>query len=144
MKKATDRSAGEEDVLARETFRSYRKLWWYSVSLTALVSILPLVLMTGLNHRLYWQTLKAEMAHPISNLTSNARMAIEDFIEKHLSALTFLANDRSCDDLGDAQRLGATFATIKASFHGFVDLGVLDAQGKQARYVGPYDLAGND
>ncbi|MBI4859127.1 MAG: ATP-binding protein [Candidatus Riflebacteria bacterium] len=134
----------DERTMARETSQSYRQLLTYSVLLTALVSVVPLVLMTGANHRQYWQTMKSEMRQPIARLTSNARMSIEDFIEKHLAALTYLANDRSHDELCDQLRLATTLANLKESFHGFVDIGILDEQGRQSYYAGPYDVKNKD
>jgi hypothetical protein len=70
----------EEGSSAKGLFR-YRRLWKYSVSLTALVSLAPLVIMTVVNYYLDQKVLRVEMIHPISQHTSNTKRSLEFFIE---------------------------------------------------------------
>jgi two-component system NtrC family sensor kinase len=130
---------GSEKGLSR-----YRRLWKYTVSLTAIVSLAPLVIMTVVNYYLDQKVHKAEMIHPISQHTSNTQRSLEFFIEERLSALNYIIHDKSFEDLVDQKRLNTIFGNMKNSFGGFVDLGLIDAKGYQRSYVGPYELKGKD
>lgn len=122
----------------------YRRLWKYLVSLTALVSLAPLIIMTVVNYYQYQKVLRVEMIHPISQLTSNTKRSLESFIEERLSALNLIIHDKSFEDLADQKRLITVFGNMKNSFGGFVDLGLIDAEGYQRSYVGPYELKGKN
>ncbi|MBN1591213.1 MAG: hypothetical protein JW888_17000 [Pirellulales bacterium] len=130
---------------ARGAFRSrYRQLWLYSVCFTAFVSLTPLVIMTFVNFYQYQKTLDEEMRSQISRLTSISRRFMDDFLEEQRAALTYVVKHESYDDLCDQQKLGRIFRDMKESFGGFVDLGIIDSEGNQRSYVGPYDLAGKN
>jgi two-component system NtrC family sensor kinase len=133
----------EEGSSGKGLFR-YRRLLKYSVSLTALVSLAPLVIMTVVNYYLDQKVHKVEMIHPISQHTSNTQRSLEFFIEERLSALNFIIHDKSFEDLVDQKKLNTIFGNMKNSFGGFVDLGIIDAEGYQRSYVGPYELKGKD
>jgi signal transduction histidine kinase len=133
----------EEGDSKKRLFR-YRRLWKYSVSLTALVSLAPLIIMTVVNYYQYQKVLSAEMIHPISQLASNTKRSLESFIEERLSALNLIIHDKSFEDLADQEKLIAVFGNMKNSFGGFVDLGLIDGQGYQRTYVGPYELKGKN
>jgi two-component system NtrC family sensor kinase len=133
----------EEGSSDKGLFR-YRRLWKYSVSLTALVSLAPLVIMTVVNYYLDRKVHKAEMIHPVSQHTSNTQRSLEFFIEERLSALNYIIHDKSFEDLVDQKRLITIFGNMKNSFGGFVDLGLIDEKGYQRSYVGPYELKGKD
>ncbi|HEX03978.1 MAG TPA: hypothetical protein ENH10_02330, partial [Bacteroidetes bacterium] len=49
-----------------EDLRRYRKLWWYTVTLTVFVAYLPLFVMTGVNYYMYRKNVVAEMQYDIS------------------------------------------------------------------------------
>ena len=134
--------AGEGDS-EKDLFR-YRRLWKYSVSLTALVSLAPLVIMTVVNYYLDQKMHRVEMIHPISQHTSNTKRSLEFFIEERLSALNFIIHDKPFEDLVDQKRLYTVLRNMRNSFGGFVDLGIIDAEGYQRSYVGPYELKGKD
>ena len=122
----------------------YRRLWLYSVFFTAFVSITPLVVMMNVNLHQYKTTLAAEMIHPISRLTSNSRRFMSGFLEERRAALTFVANREKYEDLCDPEHLSRMFLHMKTAFGGFIDLGVIDADGEQISYTGPYELEGKD
>lgn len=122
----------------------YRRLWLYSVAVTAFVSLTPLVIMTLINYYQYKKALEAEMVYPISRLVSNARRSIGDFLEERRAGLTFVARSESYEDLCNEEHLNSVFLNMKQSFGGFVDLRVIDSDGVQRAYVGRYELEGGD
>src|SRR4030042_2128206 len=118
----------------KDLFR-YRRLWKYSVSLTALVSLAPLIIMTVVNYYLDQKMHRVEMIHPISQHPSNTNRSLEFFIEERLSALNLIIHDNPFEDLVDQERLYTVLRNMRNSFGGFVDLGIIDAEGYQRSYV---------
>jgi two-component system NtrC family sensor kinase len=137
-------ASGNRDKTGAEFYSRYRRLWLYSVLFTALVSLTPLAIMTAVNFSQYKKTLAQEANHLISRITSNSRRFIDDFLEERRATLSYVANREPYDDLCDPEKLRRVFLEMNRSFGGFVDLGVIDADGNQRSYVGPYDLQGKD
>jgi signal transduction histidine kinase len=134
-----------DSVGGRERLPSrYRRLWLISVFFTAFVSLTPLVIMTSVNVYQYRKALRAEIIHPIARLASNSRRFIEDFLHERRAALTYVANTQTYEDLCDSKKLQEIFLHLKKSFGGFIDLGVIDADGNQCSYVGRYELEGKN
>jgi len=120
----------------------YRRIWRFAVTLTLLVSLAPLLVMTAANHLLYRKSAKAEIQYEISrNITSISR-SLEFIVEERTSALELLISENSQQTLASAERLARSLKNLKQSFGSFVDLELIDAQGDQQVYVGPYDLQG--
>ena len=122
----------------------YRRLWLRVVFLTSFVSITPLIIMTVINYYQYKRVFEEEMIYPISRLTSNAQHSLSSFIAERRSVLDMIIRDKSYSDLTDQEKLTGLFRNLKESFGGFVDLGIIDADGIQRTYVGPYQLKGKN
>jgi signal transduction histidine kinase len=137
-------ASSKKDNTEREFHSRYRRLWLYSVSFTAFVSLTPLVIMTFVNYYQYKKTLGAEMRHPIFQLASNSRRFMNDFLEERKAALSYVANREPYEDLCDSEKLNYIFLDMKKSFGGFVDLGVIDSDGNQRSYAGRYQLEGKN
>lgn len=132
------RSVDEEAELPR-----YRKIWWYAAGLTLIVSLTPLVIMTELNHYMYRGALESETRFGIARALSNVSRSLEFVVEERLSALELLIQEKSPDELNSDEKLAVLLANLERSFGGFVDLGVIDRDGVQTHYAGPYDLQGD-
>jgi len=122
----------------------YRRLWKYTVISTALVAIAPLVILTVVNYRQYLKALSEEARHPISQIVSNTRRSLGDFLEERRSALWFVINMYSGAYLSDRGNLTNILTNMKSAFGGFIDLGLIDENGHQLAYAGPYALKGYD
>jgi two-component system NtrC family sensor kinase len=83
---------------------------------------------------------KQQMAWDIEN----AKNSIEYFIDVKIAALRFLASNNQYEDLSDQQVLARIFADFKREFGVVVDLGLIDKNGIQQSYTGPYNLQGKD
>jgi two-component system NtrC family sensor kinase len=134
----------EESGDGTEASLPYRRLWKTSVILTALVSLVPLIFMTVINIFQYQRALTAEMEHPTTLLLSNNKRSLEFFIAERLSALRLVVRTHTADQLCDQQNLERVFRNVNDSFSGFVDLGLITADGTQCSYVGPYRLQGKN
>ena len=124
----------------------YRRMWRLVVICTIAVSLAPLILMTAVNFYQYDRASRSEARQAIRRLTSNNARSLEFFIEERLSALTYIIHDKSFDELSVDEELGRILKHMKKSmsFGALVDLGLIDAEGKQLSYVGPYQLRGKN
>ncbi|EPR34751.1 integral membrane sensor signal transduction histidine kinase [Alkalidesulfovibrio alkalitolerans DSM 16529] len=123
---------------------NYRKLWRFAVLLTLGVSLLPLLAVAVIDYTITETAAEQETVLRTSRLVSNTRRIIDAFFDERLHALMFIAADNTMPDLAYESRLWDVLLHLQGSFGGFVDIGVIDANGLQLNYVGPYNLLGRD
>jgi two-component system NtrC family sensor kinase len=133
-----------EEAEPEEGWGRYRRLWRRVAFLTAFVSLMPLIIMTFINYYQYKRVFEEEMIYPISRLTSNTRRSLSSFIDERRSVLDMIIRDKAYEDLKNQEKLTVLFRNLKESFGGFIDMGVIDADGIQQSYVGPYELMGKN
>jgi len=134
----------DQDSLFREGRFRYRRLRRYSILLTAIVAITPLIIMSIINSHQYQKTLKSDLIYPISRQTSNAKRSLEAFIQERRAALDLIIKEKSYEELYDHDKLANTLRHLKESIDGFIDLSLIDSRGNQVAYVGPYKLEGKN
>lgn len=122
----------------------YRILRRNIVVLMILVTIIPLTFMAVINHYQYKESLKNEIINPLLVLSNKTKHSFELFLKERLSKVKFIASVYSYKDLSDEKNLSHIFRILKKEFGGFVDLGLIDSNGVQITYAGPYDLLGKD
>ncbi|RJP17510.1 MAG: sensor histidine kinase [Candidatus Abyssobacteria bacterium SURF_5] len=120
----------------------YARLWRFTVLITAGVSVTPLIIITIYDYYQYREAFRQEMMYPILRLTSTMKHSMEFFLEERRSALAYIIEDKSFDELADQEILARILRNMKNTFGGFVDVGLIDSTGKQRTYVGPYELQG--
>ena len=123
---------------------NYRRIWKIVMLCTAGASTLPLLLLTVMNLTQYQQTMHAESIAPVSRLISNTKRSVHGFLGERAAALTFLVHNNEYEDLVRQEHLARIFRGLTLSFGGFIDLGVIDHEGVQRSYVGPYNLKGKN
>jgi two-component system NtrC family sensor kinase len=123
---------------------NYRRLLVYSILSVMVVSVVPLSIMTWINYTQYEQVFRAEQLRPIGRLASNTKRSLEFFLSERLSALSLIVREKSLGDLRDSSKLQFLLNNMKRSFGGFVDLGLIDKNGIQLSYAGPYELQGKN
>ncbi len=134
----------EHDEDTGQDLRRYRRIWRFSVTLTLIVSLTPLLILTAVNFLLFKRNVRAEIEYEITRNLMNISRSIEFIIEERTSALELLVHENSQDELSNTQRLDSVFGNLKQSFGHFVDLGLIDAGGNQEYYTGPYNLSGTN
>ena len=65
-------------------------------------------------------------------------------MEERLDALRFIVNEIPYDSLVNSTRLAEIFTNLKLGFGGLTDLSIIDADGNQVSYAGPFDLEGKN
>jgi signal transduction histidine kinase len=123
---------------------NYPRLWQVAILLMASVAVVPLICVTVFDYRVTQHALKSEILLRTSRLASNTKRSIAFFLEARKSALDFIVHDNDAASLQDSERLQQILEDLDEGFGGFVDLGIIDARGRQTTYVGPYRLEGKD
>ncbi len=116
----------------------YRGLWRLSVVVTSLVAILPLVIMTAVNFLHDREANRTESLLAVSRILTSTTRSLEFVLEERRNALSLILSESTYEKLAD--ELGPTLEHLQAAFGGFVDLGLIQSNGNQTTYVGPYDL----
>jgi signal transduction histidine kinase len=127
-----------------DTFHRYGALRRNVVLAASLVAVIPLLIMTVLSAVQYEKVYRAEAFGPIGRRTASVAQNLEFFLEERGAALRFVVGSNAFADLQDHARLQEVFHSLSQAFGGFVDLGLIDADGNQTSYVGPYDLLGRN
>jgi len=122
----------------------YRKLKRLSILVTSLVALIPLFIMTFLNYYQDQEAYHAETRYAISRLLSNTQKTLEYAIKERRSALSLIIHERTYEELKSQEGLKTALSNLKESFGGFVDIGLIESNGIQSYYLGPYDLRGKN
>ena len=120
----------------------YRRMLLGAVLSVSAVSVLPLLIMAGINYHQYEEAFHAELTRPMLRFATAGKQSLESFLSERLSALAMIARETPFEDLQDQRKLDSLLANVKFAFGGIVDLGVIDENGLQVAYAGPYDLRG--
>nr|WP_249115143.1 PAS domain-containing sensor histidine kinase [Desulfolutivibrio sulfodismutans] len=132
---------GSEDILSPERYMSLRRK---IVGLMAVVSVVPLLLMAAINYYEYRAALGREIQNPLRILVSKTKNSFELFLAERTSTVSFIASAYPFEELAQEKNLKHIFRVMTQVFDGFVDLGLLDENGVQVSYAGPYSLAGKN
>ncbi|MHC4501465.1 MAG: cache domain-containing protein, partial [Planctomycetota bacterium] len=122
----------------------YRKLWRNSVIVTSLVALIPLIVLAVVNYHQDQEAYRAESHSQISRILSDTKRSLVLVIEEKCSAISMVIGEQTYDQLRDDARLKTTLRNLNSAFGGFVDLGVVDADGIQSYYAGPYEFKGKN
>lgn len=124
--------------------RRYRRLRRNILLMGFMGTTVPLLLLAGFNIHQFQRSMKEELVQPLRILTHRTKHSFELFLTERLSALRFIASAYSWEELADERGLHRIFQVMKNELGGFVDLGLIDGNGIQVNYVGPYELKGKD
>ncbi len=127
-----------------QTISNYPRIWIISILILAVTSLSPLVMATFINNRLIHKSVDAELVLQTDRVTSNAKRSMRFFLEERLNALRFIVNELPYYTLIDNQHLAKILSNLKLGFGGFTDLSIIDADGSQIAYAGPFNLEGKN
>jgi two-component system NtrC family sensor kinase len=126
------------------SLKTYARLRRNMIVLMILVTVVPLGLMALINYYEYQKVLRAQIVTPLKVLLNNTRYSFALFLAERRGAVSFLARAYDYAHLAEQRNLDLVFQVMKREFGGFVDLGLIDASGRQVSYVGPYQLQGKN
>ncbi len=106
-----------------------------------IVSLAPMILVTGII--LYqFHVFSNHMVHAhLDELVLKHRQKLDDFLKQKLSDISHLARSHDFSQLQNKTFLQQRLRALQADYsYVFVDLGVIDENGQQVSYAGPFDL----
>ena len=127
-----------------QTISNYPRIWIISILILAVTCLAPLVLTTVINHQLIQKSVDSELVLQTDRVTSNAKRSMRFFLEERLNALRFIVNELPYYLLIDNEHLANILGNLKLGFGGFTDLSIIDADGSQIAYAGPFNLEGKN
>ena len=108
------------------------------------VTTIPLVIMAAINYHEYLTGLERETLNPLRATVSRTTYSFDSFLAGRLAAVSFVASDNQYEELLDENTLNRVFRVMQETFGEFVDLGVINSDGVQVAYIGPYALKGKN
>ncbi len=126
------------------TFTNYWRLWVMSILILIATALLPLFIVTLIHYQLIQKSIDSELNLRAERLTSNATSAINFFMEERLDALIFTVNEMGYEQLSNNRKLDEIFKNLKLGFGGLSDLSIIDKDGRQLNYSGPFNLEGKN
>jgi len=122
----------------------YSKLQWKIVVLTLIVTFTPLLLLGVVIYRQFAQMYTEKIKEQIRFRAESRADAVDLFLTERTAILGAIADTDSLRDMTDEAILSHKLAVMNLRAGAFVDLGVIDRNGQQLAYVGPYDLKGKN
>ena len=121
----------------------YRLLQRNLVIAILLTAITPTVLVSIFILDAFRVSYKEKVYDHLDVLTRKHKRSIDIFLEEKLMDIRLLAKTNRFEELTDEVILNQKFNELQRAFdRSFVDLGVVDHQGRQIAYAGPLDLTG--
>ena len=112
------------------------------ILITLLVSVTPLVVLGEVIYHQFAQVYEAKIEDQIKHLGISQASGVEMFLRERTSILSTIAATHTRAQLTRPGTLEQILTAVSRRTEGLVDLGVIDANGFQAAYAGPYRLAG--
>jgi signal transduction histidine kinase len=138
LKKLKPRFWDHDDVAAgpyRHHF-DFPRIWKRAILVIATVALVPLIIWALAGYRLTMETIETDFVQRTSQLISNSWQSVSLFLTERRSVLEFIAHDHTLETLKDAARLADILDNLNKRFGGFMDLGVIDGNGKQINHIG--------
>ncbi|MGQ9656035.1 MAG: cache domain-containing protein [Thermodesulfobacteriota bacterium] len=119
----------------------YRYLTRNIMLIVIVVSFTPLILFGGLVGYQFHTSYHDKVIAHLKELVERHKQNIDSFLYERLANVQMLVSAYTCEELTDEALLQEKFSMLRAEYGGvFVDIGVVDEQGVQVAYVGPFSL----
>lgn len=119
----------------------YKSLTRNIVVIVILVSLTPLVLISAIVGYEFHTSYQEKVVAHLRELVQKHRQNIDVFLEEKLANIRVLAETFSYEQLTNESFLKRKLALFQENYGGaFVDLGVVDQDGLQVAYAGPFQL----
>ena len=110
-----------------------------------ITSIVPLLLVSGIILYQFYHSYKIKNKDHLATLVRKHKINIDTFLNEKLGNIKFVADSYSFEKLSDNSFLEKQLILLQQEYSSvFVDLGVINSEGRQVAYVGPFKLGKAD
>ena len=122
----------------------YSRLYRNFIFLILVSSLIP-HLLVGWGIYLYFSNFShTRLKETFQNQVEDHRKIVALFLKERTSDLRLVARTHTLDYLRQQENLSSVFSALNQGGQTFIDLGVIDTQGKHLSYAGPYSLMDKD
>ena len=118
--------------------RNYRKLWWQHCLAIICFSVIPLVFINISLYTLFDRIYTEKVTETLRSTAENRRDAIDLFFNERIAQLFTVANTNTFQELTDETYLNKVFEIMHTKSNSYMDIGIIDNDGRHLSYVGPY------
>ena len=118
----------------------YSLLRYQIIGTTLAFSLVPLLLLSLVIYVQFSATFEARVTSNLESTVEYKKRAVDIFLEEKVAQIQLLAAAKRFDELQDETVLARLFNTLQMRGRSYIDLGVIDSQGRHTAYVGPYGL----
>jgi two-component system, NtrC family, sensor kinase len=123
----------------------YRSLTRRIVIIMVVVSVIPLLLISGMIRYFFQVSYQQKVADHLKVLIKKHRQNIDTFLSEKLADIRVLADSYTFEQLSDDAFLKDRLKVLQNAYgRAFVDLGVVNDRGIQIAYAGPFKLTEAD
>jgi two-component system NtrC family sensor kinase len=123
----------------------YRSLLRNIVLTIIIVSMIPMVVVSSTLYLQFRQSYREKVNDHLRELVQKHQQNIDNFLQERLTDIRLMAARNGHDRLKDESFLQRTLDLLQQEYGSvFVDLGVVNAEGNQEAYAGPFKLAKAD
>ena len=107
----------------------------------ALIVLVPLVITGAINLQQFQKVYHNKVDNELAVMIERHSFIVDSFIEDRLSDVRVITREHPIERLSDADFLRRVLNLMREEYHGaFVDLGLVNADGIQVAYAGPFNL----
>ena len=112
-----------------------------ATAVLALIIIAPLVITGVVNLNQFRKAYQTKVSNELSVMIERHSLTVDSFINDRLSDVRVIAREHPIERLREQEFLRRVLSLMREEYHGaFVDLGLVDANGIQVAYAGPFNL----
>lgn len=137
----SDKLNPDTDQNWREAKSYYRSLTRNMLLIVIIVSFTPMILISGIILYQFHISYHEKVHAHLGELVQKHKQNIDSFLKEKLADIRFLSKTFSFEELSNASFLQDRLESLQRGFGPvFVDLGVINEQGIQVAYAGPFRL----
>lgn len=111
------------------------------VASLAVISVAPMIITGAINLHQFRTAYHLKVHDHLSAIVQRHAESIDAFVEDRLSDIRVVAREHPRENLEDPAFLRQLLNVLREEYHGaFVDLGLVDSDGVQVSYAGPFNL----
>ncbi|WP_161598318.1 sensor histidine kinase [Pseudodesulfovibrio senegalensis] len=118
----------------------HRKL----LAIMILVPLIPFVAALGIGYNSYEASMRRAAQERAERIAGSHAALIESFLNERKTDLDVILATVGHGQLASTQRLESILSTLQRASLAFIDLGLINAQGVQLAYAGPFELTGKN